>query len=67
MVFYYIFSFFSENTVNVNKALKITRTYVNRFVKGQRDKGGKFDNARQKLEGSRGSKRDRWKMLCNQL
>lgn len=66
-MFFIIFFLFSENTFNVNKALKITRTYVNRFGKGQRDKGGKFDNARQKPEGSRGSKRDRWKMFCNQL
>lgn len=66
-MFFTLFFHFSGNTVNVNKALKITRTYVNRFAKGQRDKGGEFDNARQEPEGSRGSKRDRWKMLCNQL
>lgn len=36
--------------VNVNKAMEITRTYVNRFAKGQLDKGDNFDNARQPTE-----------------
>lgn len=32
--------------------MEITRTYVNRFAKGQLDKGDNFDNGRQAAGGS---------------